>query len=441
MSKSEKIDTPSRSSRRRFLKTAGSVAGAAALGSLSIGRSAHAAGDDVLKVGLIGCGGRGTGAAVNAMNADKNAKLVAMADAFEDRLASSLQRLKKSKPDQVAVSDDSKFIGLDAFQKLIDSDVDVVILTCTPHFRPRHLKAAVAAGKHIFCEKPVCVDAPGYRSVLESVAEAKKKGLCLVSGLCWRYHPAVQETMKRVLDGAIGDVVTIQETYLTGALWFRQRKPEQTEFEYQLRNWYNFHWLSGDHNVEQHVHSLDKGSWAMGDKPPVKVWGLGGRQARDDNPQYGDIFDHHAVVYEYENGTRIHSYCRQQKGCPGDVADHFTGTKGRCCVLPKYQIEGPNAWRFKGRGGNMYDLEHVALFKAIRSGKPINNGQYMALSSMLAVVGRMADYTGQVLTWEKAVNSQEALVPSEYTFDGIPPVMPGPDGKYKQATPGVTRFI
>ena len=440
MSMPQKNRAACRPSRRDFLKTGSAALGAAALGSLAIGRSAHAAGDDVLRVGLIGCGGRGAGAAVNAMNADKGARLVAMADAFEDRLTSSAARLKKAKPDQVAVDDDHRFVGLDAYQKLLDSGVDVVILTSTPHFRSRHLKAAIAAGVHVFCEKPVAVDGPGYRSILASTEEATKKKLCIVSGLCWRYHPAVQETMKRVLDGAIGEIMAIQETYLTGALWFRQRTPEQTELEYQLRNWYNFHWLSGDHNVEQHVHSLDKGSWAMGDRPPLKAWGLGGRQARDDNPQYGNIFDHHAVVYEYENGTRMYSYCRQQKGAWGNVEDWLFGTKGRCNVLGGYRIEGQNEWRYEGKGGNMYDLEHQALFSAIRSGNVINNGHYMATSTMLAVLGRMVNYTGQTITWEKAINSQEALVPSDYTFGGKPPVMPGPDGKYEIAVPGVTPF-
>jgi predicted dehydrogenase len=440
MSIPKKNDPARRPSRRDFLKTSGAAVGAAALGSLAIGRSAHAAGDDVLKVGLIGCGGRGTGAAVNAMNADKNAKIVALADAFEDRVKGSLANLKKQRPEQVAVSDDHVFVGFDAYEKLLASGVDVVLLCETPHFRPRHLKAAIDAGKHVFCEKPVAVDGPGYRSILATTEEAKKKNLCIVSGLCWRYDPAVQETMKRVLDGAIGDILAIQETYLTGGLWFREKTEKQSEIEYQMRNWYNFHWLSGDHNVEQHVHSLDKGSWAMGDKPPVRAWGLGGRQARDHSPQYGNIFDHHAVVYEYASGARMYSYCRQQKGCYGDVADHFFGTKGTCCVLPKYTIKGATEWKFSGQGGSMYDLEHVALFKAIRSGTPINNGQYMAVSTMLAVLGRMVNYTGQVITWDQAINSQEALVPSEYSFNGVPPVVPGADGKYTIAVPGTTEF-
>ncbi len=440
MSKRDDAKTLSRSSRREFLKSSSAIAAGALAGGLAIGRSAHAAGDEVLKVGLVGCGGRGTGAAVNALNADKNNKLTAMADAFDDRLKGSLTQLKKAKPDQVAVDDDHCFVGFDAYQKLIESGVDVVILATTPHFRPIHLKACIDAGKHVFAEKPVAVDAPGVRSVLATTEEAKRKNLSIVSGLCWRYHNGVRETMKRVLDGAIGDILSIQETYNTGALWTRDHKPEQTEMEYQMRNWYNFTWLSGDHNVEQHIHSLDKAAWAMHDEPPVRAWGLGGRQARNRDPKYGNIFDHHAVVYEYANGVRVHSYCRQQKGCANDVTDKFVGTKGRADIL-RFHIEGENEWRFRGEGGNMLDLEHQALFAAIRSGVPINNGLYMARSTMLAILGRMVTYTGQAITWDQAINSKEDLSPKSYSFDADPPIMPDADGNYPIAIPGVTKFV
>jgi len=440
MPKPDRSQATPRASRRDFLKTSAGVASAAVAGSLAISRGAHAAGDDTLKVGLIGCGGRGTGAAVNAMNADKNAKIVALADAFEDRLQNSLAGLKKSKPEQTAVDRDHCFVGFDAYQKLIQSGVDVVLLASTPHFRPRHLKACVDAGKHVFCEKPVAVDGPGVRSVLASTEEAKKKNLCLVSGLCWRYHTGVKETMKRVLDGAIGEIVAIQETYLTGALWTRDHTPGQTEMQYQMRNWYNFSWLSGDHNVEQHIHSLDKAGWAMHDQPPLKAWGMGGRQCRDDNPKFGNIFDHHAVAYEHADGVRVYAYCRQQAGCSRDVSDHILGTKGRCNVL-KHRIEGENEWRFDGEGGNMYDLEHQALFAAIRNGKTINNGLYMARSTMLAILGRMVTYTGQTISWDDAINSKESLSPASYAWDADPPIMPDEDGKYPIAIPGVTKFI
>ena len=423
--------------RREFLKTS-AVVGAAATG-LSVARSAHAASDGDIKVGLIGCGGRGTGAAVNAMNAGKEVKLVAMADAFQDHAETSFQNAKKAKPDQVLVTPETIFSGFDAYKKLLASDVDVVILASTPHFRPKHLRAAVEAGKHIFCEKPVAVDAPGIRSVYESTKMAEEKKLNLVSGLCWRYHPGVQETMKRLLDGAIGDICAMQETYMCGMVGRRvERKPDMSEMEYQMRSWYYFNWLSGDHNTEQHVHSLDKSSWMMGDKPPLRVWGSGGKQT----PKLGNIYDHFCVTYEYDNGVKTHAYCRQQPNCYSDTSDQYIGTKGTVNVL-KHRIDGENKWRYKGPGGNMYDLEHKALFDAIRSGgeKYVNNGNYMATSTMLAIAGRMACYTGQALTWEQALASKEVLGPKSYAMDAEPPVMPEADGSYKAAVPGVTPFV
>ena len=382
-----------RSSRRDFLKSTSALAAAGALtGSLAIGRSAHAAGSDLLKIGLVGCGDRGSGAAVNALGADKNCKLVAMADAFSDRVESSLTQISAELGEQaahkVAVAVEHRFVGLDAAEKLIRSGaIDVVILAEPPHFRPAHLKAAVEAGLQIFCEKPVAVDAPGIRSVLATVEEARKKNLNLVSGLCWRYDRGVQETMKRVLDGAIGEIKSIQETYLASPVSYRPRQPQWTEMEHQLRNWQYFVWLSGDFNTEQHVHSLDKASWALRGQPPLRAWGIGGRQCRD--PKEGNIYDHHAVTYEYPNDVRVHSYCRQIFGCPWDVNDIIIGTKGRASILG-FRIEGETNWHLPGsRPGvpnapNMYDVEHVKLFEAIRSGNTINNGDYMARSTMLA---------------------------------------------------------
>ena len=439
MPKQNNSQTSRRPSRRDFLKTSSAAVAGAMAGGLAIQRGAHAAGDDTLKVGLIGCGGRGSGAVGNALNADRGCILTAMADAFEDRVQQRRKSLKTSLGDRIAVDDDHCFAGFDAYQKLVDSDVDVVLLCATPHFRPRHLKACVAAGKHVFCEKPVAVDAPGIRSVLASVAQAEERNLCLVSGLCWRYHYGVRETMKRVLDGAIGEIRAIQETYLTGGLWTRPRQPDQTEMQYQMRNWYNFTWLSGDHNVEQHVHSLDKGSWAMGDKPPLRAWGLGGRQARGRDPKFGTIFDHHAVVYEYPDGVKVSAFCRQQAGCYNDTSDQFIGTKGRANIL-RHRIEGENPWQFRGKGGGMYDIEHQELFAAIRSGKPINNGRYMATSTMLAIIGRMATYTGQTVTWEQAMDSKQDLSPASYAWDADPPTLPDENGHYEIAMPGVTKF-
>ena len=439
MSRTPKTATGSRTSRRDFLKTTTVAAAGAVAGSMAIARSAHAAGSDVLKVGLVGCGGRGSGAAANALTADENTQLTAMADAFSDPLQESLTGLKTQFDDRVTVDDDHCFVGFDAYQQLIDSGVDVVLLATPPHFRPMHLKACVDAGKHVFCEKPVAVDAPGVRSVLATSEAAAKKGVNIVSGLCWRYFPATQQTMARVLDGAIGEILSIQETYLTGPLWHRGHESSWTEMEFQMRNWYYFNWLSGDFNTEQHVHSLDKGSWAMGDRPPLRAWGTGGRQVRTD-AKYGDVYDHHAVVYEYEGGARMHAYCRQMAGCFNDTTDTFVGTKGRCNVLGGYRIEGENPWRCRDRGGNMYVLENEALFRAIRSGKPVNDGRYMSISTMLAILGRMCTYTGKAITWDQAINSQQDLSPASYSFDADPPVMPDADGNYPIATPGVTKF-
>lgn len=423
--------------RRDFLKTTTALAGGAALTGLSIQRAAHAAEDNQIKIGLIGCGGRGTGAAANALTADPNTVLTAMADAFEDRMTQSHKGLVKQFGDRVQVPQEKQFVGFDAYKNVIN-DVDVVLLCTPPHFRPMQLRAALEAGKHVFCEKPVAVDAPGIRSVLESTKLAKEKGLSLVSGLCWRYHHAVKETMQRILDGAIGDICSIQSNYLTSTLWHRGEQP--TEMAYQMRNWYYFTWLSGDFNVEQHVHSLDKALWAFNDEPPIRAYGLGGRQVRVEQPKWGNIYDHMAVVYEYPDGKKVHSYCRQQKGCYNMTSDEMLGTKGRAVVTPKHEIEGENPWRFQGEGGNMYVLEHEALFNSIRSGQPINNGLYMARSTMMGILGRMVCYTGKAITWDEAMASTEDLSPKAYAWDADPPILPDADGKYPVALPGQTPF-
>ncbi len=419
-------------SRREFLKSSSALVASGALASgLLVSRSAHAAGSDTMKIGLIGCGGRGTGAVGNAFAADSNTRLTAVADAFEDRALSSLNQLRKTDVDRVVVDPDHVFSGFDAFEKLLATDVDVVILATPPHFRPAHLKAAIAAGKHVFCEKPVAVDAPGIRSVLETTAEAKRKGLTIVSGLCYRYDPPKIETINRIHDGAVGDVHTMHVSYNTGTLWHHERQPSWSEMEFQLRNWLYFTWLSGDFNVEQHVHSLDKAAWVMKDVPPIRATGLGGRQVRT-GEQWGNIYDHFSVIYEYENGTKLFANCRQMAGCSVDVSDHVVGNKGKA-ELMRAVIEGEQPWRYRGEKPNMYEQEHRAMFKSIRASSPINNGQYMAKSSMMAIMGRMAAYTGQTLTWDQCLNSTEDLTPSSYDWAdvSIPPV----------AMPGLTRFV
>lgn len=411
-------ETSNRTNRRRFLQTStGALVGGSLAASLGMARSVHAAGSDILKVGLIGCGGRGNGAAVNAMNAEDNVRLTAMADVFPDRLADARKVLQGQLQGKYTVDDDHAFHGFDAYKKVIDSGVDVVLLCEPPHFRPAHLRAAIEAGKHVFCEKPVAVDATGVRSVLETTEMARQKDLSIVSGLCWRYDYGVKETIKRIQDGAIGDITGIQENYLTGTLWHRGRQPEWSEMEYQMRNWYYFTWLSGDHIVEQHIHSLDKALWLMGDKPPASCFGLGGRQVRTD-PKYGHIYDHFAVCYEWPNGVRTFSYTRQMAGCYSDVDDYVFGSKGQAKIL-KNEVNGADKWKFTGEKPSMYDLEHKALFAGIRSGKHINNGTYMCYSTMMAIMGREACYTGQNLTWEQALESKQDLSPKAYEWGNI----------------------
>ena len=416
-------------SRRDFL-----AASAVAAASTS---SIYAGGDDVLKVGLIGCGDRGTGAAVNALNADKNVKLVAMADTFADRLDASLANLlqKKDVAAKVDVKPDAKFVGFDAYKEVI-ARCDVVLLTTPPHFRPLHLRAAVEAGRHVFAEKPVAVDAPGVRSVLESCRVAAKKGRSVVSGLCLRYDAGFRETVKRVHAGEIGEVRTLLANDYRGGRWAKPRLPEWSDMTYQMRNWYNFTWLSGDFNVEQHVHFLDVCAWVMKEKYPTKAMGMGGRTVLN-GKEYGNIYDHFSVVYEYPDGARLISSTRQQPKTKGDLSAHALGTKGRAQFSERTNglmvRTDKEDWVYEGPFNQMYQTEHDELFASIRAGKPINNGEYMANSTLLAIMGRMAAYTGQEITWQMAMESKEDLSPPKYDWDVKLPHPP-------VAVPGVTKF-
>jgi myo-inositol 2-dehydrogenase/D-chiro-inositol 1-dehydrogenase len=430
----------SRSSRRDFLATSARLTATAAVADLAISRSAYAAGSDVVKFGLIGCGGRGSGAAGNAMDADPGAKLVAMADLFEDKVLASRERLKKLKPDQVAVDDAHCFHGFDAYQKVIASDVDVVLIACTSKFHPTYLQAAIAAGKSAFLEKPHALDVPGLKVVAAACAEAEKKKLSVVSGLCWRYHNCVQATMQRVRDGAIGDVVAVQVTYLRSPYRLIERQPEQKELEYQFRNWYHFNWLSGDDLLQSLVHSLDKGAWALGDEPPVRAFGVGGRASSCDRPFiYGDVFDHSSVIWEYANGVRMYGMGRAQNGCFNDVSSVIMGTKGIANV-EKGKISGPNQWEFEGPKCNMTQEEQRVLFTAVRERKPVNNAKYMFNSTMIGIMGRMACFTGREITWEDAIKSTHVIGPAECTWDMDPPVKPDDKGVYPVAIPGITKL-
>ena len=436
----DKVKTARKSSisRRKFLKGSAAGAGAAALGGLPIGQCAYAAGTDMIKIGLIGCGGRGTQAAQNAMNAGKEIQLTAMAELFRDRLESSLEQLKTAKEKQVAVKPDHCFIGFDAYKQLIASGVDVVLIAPSSCFIPTILKTAIDAGKHVFCEKPHGIDVPGVKVAMAACEEARKKNLAVVSGLCWRYDTGVRETMKRVHAGAIGDIVAIQETYVTQPYIVRKREPGWSEMEYQLRNWYHFNYLSGDQTAQQLIHSIDKASWALGDKPPIRAWGMGGRQVCVD-PLYGDQYDHQAVIFEYDNGVRVFGFTRDMPGCFNETSDFIIGTKGRCNLL-KHQIEGETNWKFEGEKENMYNIEHQELFDSIRLGKPINNGNYMCLSTLLAIVAQMACYSGQAILWEKAMQSKRVLTPAGIGFDSEPPIKPDKNGQYATAMPGKAEY-
>jgi predicted dehydrogenase len=429
----------SRDSRRNFLKQ-GAWATAtvgASVASLARALPVHAAGDDTLRVGLVGCGGRGTGAATQALRADSGARLTAMADLFPDRLDMSLAAIQKESDiaAKIDVPAERRFSGIDAFQRLLDSHVDVVLLATPPHFRPAHLEAAVEAGVHIFAEKPVAVDAPGVRRALAACIKAAEKDVSVVSGLCLRYHLGFREIVRRIQTGQIGQITTLYANDYRGTLWLKARQPDWTDMHNQMRNWYYYTWLCGDFNVEQHVHFLDVCAWIMGDRYPAKAVGLGGRQQRT-QPEYGNIYDHHSVVYEYADGARLVSNCRQMKGCQNDMSVQVAGTRGTASIREKrggITIQSDEGkWAYDGLDNDIYQTEHDELFAAIRARKPINNGSYMAHSTLLAILGRMATYTGDEITWEQALNSQEDLTPPSYAW--------GPAPEVKIAIPGESKF-
>lgn len=429
----------SKTSRRQFLKTSSTAAlGGMVAVPLALPKKASGADDQTLKVGLVGCGGRGTGAASQALRADKNVVLTAMGDAFSEKLHSSLETLRKQNPDKVKVEPDHCFVGLDAYQKVIHSGIDVVLLATPPGFRPVHLKAAVEAGKHVFCEKPMATDAPGVRSVMASAEEAKRRKLALVAGFCWRYDYARREFYKRIHDGAIGDIRAIYATYYTGPVKpmppANRRPPGMGDLEWQLRNWYNFVWICGDGIVEQAVHSIDKIAWAMKDVPPLKAVAVGGRQIPNHE---GNIYDHMEVNYEYAHGVRAFLGCRQQTGCYSENRDYLMGTKGLGNIGGRrapVEITGANPWTYSGPTPDMYQVEHNELFASIRAGKPINDGPWMCSSTLMAIMGRMAAYTGQEISWEQALNSQEKLVPDQLDWNMKLPIAP-------MAMPGQTKFV
>jgi len=442
MNTSKQTNPESHVNRRNFLKTTSTaVAGASVLGGLSIERSAFAAGNDTLKVALIGCGGRGSGAADQALKTEGPLKLVAMADVFKDRLEDSLKNLSNIHKDKVDVPPDRQFIGFEGYKDAI-ALADVVILATPPGFRPMQFEEAVRQGKNIFTEKPVATDAPGVRRFLAAAAESKKKNLKVVVGLQRHYDEGYRETLKRLDDGAIGDIVAMRCYWNGSTPWVKHRADLEkqcghklTEMEYQMRNWYYFTWICGDHIVEQHIHNLDVINWIKKGHP-IRAQGMGGCEVRKglDN---GEIFDHHAVEFEYGDGSRLFSFCRHIVGCWNSVSEHVIGTKGTCDV-GSHIIRGPNQWRFRGEKRDPYQQEHDELFDAIRNNKPRNDAEYGAHSTMTAILGRLCTYSGKMIEWEDAINSKISLMPEKLGFDAEPKVLPDGNGLYKLAVPGQT---
>ena len=409
-------------SRRRVLKAGAALPAvglaSSALASTAIARSAHVGGtDEKLRIALVGCGGRGTGAAHQALSTKGPIEIVAVADAFSDRAETSLKSMRETFEGKVTVTEDTTFIGFDACDKVFAMDeVDVVLLATPPHFRPEHFEKAVAAGKHVFMEKPVAVDGFGIKRVLAAAAKAKAAGQAVVCGLQRHHENGYVELMKRVHNGDLGKIVAARAYWNMGSLWHKPREAAWSDMEWQLRNWLYFTWLSGDHIVEQHVHNLDVVNWAM-QGHPVRCQGLGGRQVRTDGA-FGNIFDHHAVEYEYPEGARLFSFCRQIPGCANAVSEHLIGTEGNADTNRGYAITGNKAWRFEGEKNNPYQSEHDFLFESIRNGEAPNEGTYVAESTLTAIMGRMATYTGGVVTWEDALAS-ERLGPETYDWGDV----------------------
>jgi predicted dehydrogenase len=414
--------------RRDFVKIAAAASLAASTPS-NLGL--FASGTDAIKIGVIGCGGRGTGATIDCLNAATGVEVVALGDLVPDRVESALNKLKEAFPDRVKVPANRCFTGFDNYLGVCACpDVNLIVTAAPPGFRPIHLKAAVEAGKHIFMEKPVAVDPVGVRSVIASSNLAKQKGLAIVAGTQRRHQKLYLEMMKRIRDGQIGEIVAAQCYWNMGDLWLKKREPNMTEMEWQCRNWLYFSWLSGDHIVEQHVHNIDVVNWAMG-AMPKNIMGMGGRQVRV-TPDYGNIFDHFFVEFEYPNGVRVASMCRQTKGCAERVEERIVGTKG--VADSSGEIKGEKPWKFEQKEANPYVLEHVDLIASIRGGNVLNEGRQIAESTMCAIIGRMSAYTGRAISWEWAMNSSKLdLSPAKYEF--------GPNLVDPAAIPGTTPLI
>jgi len=407
--------------RRDFIKAAaGTSLAATVLPSFASGWTNGGA--DAVRVGVIGCGGRGTGAAYNALEAHPSTRIVAMGDLFADRLNGSLGYLNDSEDFKGRIDVESRtFTGFDCHEKVCAlPEVDLVILATPPGFRPMHFQTAVNAGKHVFMEKPVAVDPAGVRTVIAAAEQAKAKKLSVVAGTQRRHEPCYLEAMQRIKDGDIGEVISARCAWNQGGLWVHERKPEYTDMEWQCRNWLYFCWLSGDHICEQHIHNLDVVNWAMGGHP-TRAYGMGGRQMRTDE-KYGNIFDHFAIEYEYGDGRQALSFCRQQDGTDGRVEETIFGSRGSLTTRPGYAvINNGSAWRFSGNNGNPYVHEHVNLLASVRGDGPyLNEARRVAESTLTAIMGRMSAYTGKAVTWEQALHSQLDLSPAAYAFGDLP---------------------
>ncbi|MCF7963539.1 MAG: Gfo/Idh/MocA family oxidoreductase [Pirellula sp.] len=441
MDQSESPATPANcDSRRDFIKTTSTViAGGAMIGTLPIARAAHSFSSDEIKIGLVGCGGRGTGAATQALDtisAENRLKLTAVADPFQSQIDNSLRSMNKKHGEHIDVTD-RIFVGVDGYKRLLESDIDMVILATPPGFRPMHFEAAIKAGKHVFMEKPVATDAPGVRRVLAANKIAKEKNLVVAVGLQRHHESGYQATIAKLKDGAIGNIVLARAYWNNDGVWTRNRTPDQSELEYQINNWYYFNWLCGDHICEQHIHNLDVINWLM-DGPPVEAQGQGGRQVRT-GPNSGQIFDHHFVEYTYGNGVKLLSQCRHIPGTWSAVSEFAHGANGWCDIGAGriYDRNNKEIWRAPANEQG-HAKEHFDLFASIRKGEVPNEGDYGATSTMTSIMGRMATYTGKRLTWDQCLNSKVSLANTDAldSFKSEAPIQPE-NGKYWVPTPGV----
>lgn len=424
---------PSHIDRRSFLK-AGTLATAASLIPGFV--SAQDAGKEI-RVALVGCGGRGTGAASQSLTVP-GTKLVAMADAFEDKIDQAHDAIKKQFGERVDVPAERRFHGFDAFKKAIDA-ADLVLLCTPPGFRPAHFEYAVQQGKHVFMEKPVAVDGPGIRKVIEAAKEADKKNLKVVCGLQRHYQNSYLETLERIKEGMIGEISGTQVYWSGSGVWTHDRKEGMTEMEYQMRNWYYFNWICGDHICEQHIHNLDVSNWFKGEHP-VKANGIGGRTKRV-GKEWGEIYDHHYVEYTYADGTIMNSQCKQWNGTWSKVSETIIGTKGTATPGKITDKSGKIIWRFRGQNNDPYQTEHDVLVKHILENKPINDAHYTAEATLTAILGRMATYSGEEVTWEQALNSDLDTMPKVLAWDADPGPKAGADGLYPAPIPGVTKVM